>query len=132
MTSTVKQRLLISFVGLTLSAAVWAGVQSAKEAVTFQPESTVVDMLTGTNANTFITGSGLLDVGAATPTTITIGGWGHAPLATIHPDGTVEIGKGSTPNAAARLFWKAVEQNNPLRNEVTRLKRDLAVCRSAH
>lgn len=51
------------------------------------------------------------------------------PVAIIHADGTVEIAKCSTPNKAALAFWRAVEQSNPLRAEVERLRRELAACR---
>ena len=27
---------------------------------------------------------------------------------TIHPDGTIEYGKGYTPDAAAKIFWEAM------------------------
>lgn len=34
------------------------------------------------------------------------------PVVTIHPDGTIEFGKGYTPEGAALVFWREVARMN--------------------
>ena len=59
--------------------------------------------------------AGAASVMAVSPalSNIVIYAGGSKPVATIHPDGTVELG--GTPDEAARAFWHAVELMFPAR-----------------
>lgn len=54
---------------------------------------------------------------ATAPPIISIIGEGHAPLVTVHPDGTLEYGPGYDPDEAARRFWDAMRFHMPARCE---------------
>lgn len=63
-------------------------------------------------------------LGIAQPTRLIVMSTTRA-MVTLNPDGTVELGQGVTRDDAARAFWKAVENSNPLTGEVEQLRAQL-------
>ena len=43
-------------------------------------------------------------------------------VAKIHPNGEVELGEGLSPSDAAKAFWEALANCNPLRQRVRELE----------
>ena len=76
-------------------------------------------------------GSGPLFLGVDVPHRLLIG---SGPVAVIEPSGQVILH--GSPNEAARVFWAAVAESNPMRSrvrqledEITQLRADLEGCR---
>ena len=109
----MSTRLLLVGIALlcvTLGLAIFADVNEnalAAEAPTVTPPK-----LEFSSDSKFAGAASVMAVSPALSNIIIYAG-GSKPVATIHPDGTVELG--GTPNEAARAFWHAVELMFPVR-----------------
>lgn len=68
-------------------------------------------------------------VGAPVRSSLTISISGSQPAITFDADGGVTFHEGYPVSELARLFWTAMANANPLRNEVERLKEELAIAK---